>query len=114
MNNKFKNIFFLQCAIIIYSFSGIFSKKASQFNFLSIKFIFYYGLALMILFLYAIIWQQILKKFPLNVAYANKGILPLITMFWGWTLFNEKIKLSMIFGIIIVVLGIVLVVTEDD
>lgn len=114
MYNKFKSIFFLQCAIIIYSFSGIFSKKASQFEFLSIEFIFYYGLTLGILFLYAIMWQQILKRFPLNVAYANKGILPLITMFWAWILFDEKITITMILGAIVVVIGIGLVVTEND
>ncbi len=114
MFDKVKSIFFLQCAIIIYSFSGIFSKKASQFEFLSIEFIFYYGLTLGILFLYAIIWQQILKKIPLTVAYANKGTLPLITMFWGWIIFNEVITVKMIVGAIVIVMGIGLVVSEND
>ena len=67
-----------------------------------------------IMFVYAIIWQQLLKKYPLNIAYANKGTLPLITMVWGVTLFNETITLLMIVGAIIVILGIGLVVSDGE
>ena len=114
MENKIKNIFYLQGAILIFSFAGIFSKKASEFDFLSIKYLIFYGLSMLVMMIYAVLWQQILKKFSLTVAYANKGTLPLITMFWGWWLFNERISINMIIGSAIIIGGILLVVSEDD
>ena len=40
-------------------------------NIFSIEFIFWFGLVFVIMFGYAIIWQQILKRMPLTVVYAK-------------------------------------------
>lgn len=114
MYKKFKGICILQLAVILFSLTSVFSKKASSFKIFSMEYLFYYGIAMFIMFVYAIIWQQLLKKYPLNIAYANKGTLPLITMVWGVTLFNETITLLMIVGAIIVILGIGLVVSDGE
>ena len=114
MYKKIKEICIIQLAVILFSLTGVFSKKAASFKMFSVDYLFYYGIAMFVMFLYAIIWQQLLKKYPLNIAYANKGTLPLITMVWGVTLFNETITLPMFIGAIVVILGIGLVVSDGE
>ena len=86
---------------------------AAQQEFLSFKFFFFYGLVLLILFAYAIAWQQVLKKLPLVTAYANKAV----TVIWGLVLgsvfFQEKITLQKVIGAFIIIFGVYLVVSED-
>lgn len=86
---------------------------AAQQEFLSFKFFFFYGLVLLILFAYAIAWQQVLKKLPLVTAYANKAV----TVIWGLVLgsvfFQEKITLQKVIGAFIIIFGVYLVVSEE-
>ena len=104
---------YLHILLFIYSLGAICSKLAGEQAFLSFKFILFYGLVLANLFLYAIIWQQILKKMSLVTAYANKAITVVWGMLWGILLFKEKITVWNIIGAIIIIIGIVLVVTDD-
>lgn len=112
MHKKLKEIFTLQLVIILFSLTSVFSKKASSFNIFSKQYLFYYAISIFIMSIYAVIWQQLLKKYELNIVYANKGTLPLITMVWGYILFNETIKVSMIIGALVIILGIGLVVSD--
>ena len=57
-----KNILILQLVIIIYTLSGVAAKGASGYETLSWQFIFFYDLEIAILGVYAILWQQIIKK----------------------------------------------------
>lgn len=104
----------LQLSLLFSSLSGAASKMAAREPFFSLKWIFYYGMVLAILFGYAIIWQQILKYVPLTVAYANKPVGLLWGMVWGSLLFDEKITWNMIFGALIIFGGIYLMVTEHE
>ena len=45
----------------------------------------------MILGIYALLWQQVIKKFELSVAYANKAVTLLWALIWGIFIFHEKI-----------------------
>lgn len=110
---KSKDYLFLHGSLFLYSLGGIFAKTAGSKEFLSLEFIFFYGLFLFILFLYAILWQQILKKFPLTVAFANKAIVILWGILWGYLFFNETLRWGMFFGAIIIITGIYLVVSDD-
>ena len=56
----------LHLAILLYASTGIFTKQASAQSFLSAKFILFYGIAILLMFLYALLWQQFLKVMPLN------------------------------------------------
>jgi drug/metabolite transporter (DMT)-like permease len=103
------DIAFLQLSILILSLAGIFAKKASTIDFLSIEFITYYGLIISIMAVYAILWQQIIKKFELSVAYANKGTIIIWTFVWAVLFFQETITLNNILGAILVIAGIVMV-----
>ena len=87
---------------------------AARYPFLSLRFLFFYGLVLVIMFVYAIIWQQILKKIPLTIAHANKAVSLVWGMVWGSLLFHETITWKMILGSAVMFFGIYLVVTGDE
>lgn len=113
MLKKFKNIFYIHLLLFFFSFCSVFSKLASSQQFLSFKFIMYYGISLLILGVYAILWQQILKKMPLTIAFINKGITIIWGMILGVLIFNETITFNMIIGSIIILIGIILVVEHE-
>lgn len=110
---EFRYFLILHVILLIYSVNAIFSKLASRNQFLSSEFFFFYGLVLINLFIYAILWQQILKKIPLTSAFSNKSIIIIWGMIWGSLFFNEKISLQMILGGLIIILGVYLVVTDN-
>lgn len=111
---KVNKYIYLHLLLLLYSFCGVFSKLASQNQFLSIKFCLFYGTSLLILGIYAIFWQQILKKFSLTTAFFNKAVTIIWGMIWGVMFFSEKITLNMIVGTIIVLIGIGLVVKDYE
>lgn len=98
----------LHTLLIIYSISGICSKKASLESFLSAEFLFYYLLLFLSLVIYAIGWQQIIKVLPLSTAFANKAITVVWGLVWGKLLFNENITAGKLIGIGFIVAGIIL------
>lgn len=104
----------LHIILFLYSLSGVCSKAASSKPFLSSKFCLLYGASLFILVIYAILWQQVLKKIPLNIAYANKAITLVWGIIWGTVLFKEKIQTPNLIGAVIVIAGVLLVVTGGD
>ncbi|MBI6873597.1 transporter [Clostridium aciditolerans] len=111
--NKIKSYILLHMMLLMLSIGGIFSKLASRQEFLSVQFISLYVGSLIVLFIYAIAWQQILKHIPLTVAYANKGISLIWGMIFGNVFFSEVITLNMIIGAVIVFLGILMVVSDE-
>lgn len=113
VNHKIKTYGWAYVAFFIYSISGIFSKLAAGTQFLSFSFITMYLLSLLILGVYALMWQKVLKLASLTGIYAHKSITLLFSMVWGAFLFQETIKWNMILGALIIVAGIVLV-TQDE
>ena len=105
--------FLLHCLLLLYSFSDIASKLAAGQEFLSFKFILYYGTVIVLLGVYAIFWQQILKKIPLITAYANKSVTIIWGMIFGALIFEEQIRWNQILGAIIIIIGVYFVVLED-
>ena len=110
---KLNNYLLLYSGIIIYSFSSVMSKVAAGYTFFSWKFFFFYGLALFFLGIYALLWQQILKRFSLIMAYSNRPLVTILGMIWGWLFFGESVTPQMILGSAVIIVGIRLVVTAD-
>ena len=108
-----KNIILLQVIIAIYTLSTVAAKFASGQEFLSAKFILFYGVEIIILGIYAIFWQQIIKKFEISVAYSNRAMGLLWSIVWAIVFFHESITVKNVFGVIIVIIGI-MVVNSDD
>lgn len=113
-NKKYVFFLLLHIELLLFSFGGICSKFASQHEFLSFWFIFFYGLVILNLGVYAIVWQQIIKKLPLNTAYSNKAITIVWGILWGFVFFQEQIKWNMLLGAAIVILGVIVVVRADE
>lgn len=63
---------------------------------------------------YAVLWQQVLKKIPLSVASANKAITIIWGIVFGKIVFDEKIKWNMILGAFIILIGIFILLTEKE
>ena len=114
MNKNTKTILALNVLLMFFSLGGIFSKIASKQPFLSLKFILCYGALLFIMFVYAIGWQQVIKRLPLTMAYANRAITIVWGIIWGLLFFNEKLNVGKIIGAVIVIAGVLLYVTESD
>lgn len=84
--------------------SGLFTSKFFLFAILSI----------VLIGVYAILWQQILGKFPLVTAFSNKGIVVVWNMLLAFFIFNEQITLENIVGGAVIILGIVVVSKEYE
>ncbi len=107
-----KKYILLHLLLFFFSFCSVFSKLAASYEFLSWQFCLFYGISIMILGIYAVLWQQIIKKMPLVIAFLNKAVTIIWGMIWGTLIFSEKITLNMIIGCIVVIIGVVMVVKE--
>lgn len=110
----FKIYVLLHLVIVLYSIIGIFSKSAAENEFMSKGFIGSYLMVLLLLCIYALFWQQILKHISLITASLNKSITIIWGMFFGVIVFDENINTNMIVGAGIVLLGVGLVVTDQN
>lgn len=104
----FKNIILLQAIIIIYTVSSVMSKLASASE-EPIQFLLFFGLEFVILAVYAVLWQQMIKKFELSVAYAKRSMAILWSMIWAVVFFHDQITLKNILGVLLVLLGTIIV-----
>lgn len=57
---------------------------------------------------YALLWQQVLKRIELSMAYMFKGTSLIFVMLLAYVLFGEQITWNNIVGAIIIIVGIVL------
>lgn len=112
--NNSKSFFLLHLLLFVYSAGGIISKLAAKQKFLSFKFWILYGIVLAILFVYAILWQQILKRVSLVTAYANKAVTVIWGIVWGNVFFKEPITINKIVGSIVIIIGVYIVVSERE
>lgn len=72
------------------------------------------GLEVLALLVYSILWQQVLKRMPLGFAYANKGVCTLWTALFGLVLFGESLTWGKAVGIVVVLIGVWLVVSDHE
>lgn len=112
--SKIKTLFCLHLMLMLYSMSGICSKKAASAEFFSIEFCLYYGVIIILLGIYAIGWQQIIKKLPLTTAFSNKAVTIVWGIIWGFIFFHESITLGKAIGAIIVIMGVILYAYADE
>ncbi len=113
MNSTIKRYVLLNILLLVFSLSSVCSKLAAQEEVMSFKFIMMYGFVVMLLGVYAIFWQQIIKNMPLTAAYANRAITVFWGMLWGLIIFKEKITLGKVAGAVLVVAGIILFALSD-
>lgn len=113
-NNKLLTLLSLHLLLLFFSVSGIFSKKAGMAEKASFEFFFYYGLVLLILVVYTVFWQQIIKRMPLTTAFCNKSVNVIWGILWGYLFFDEMPTVYMLIGAVLVIAGVILVVTDNE
>ena len=113
MGGRIKTIFALHLLLMVYSCSGILSKTAAGVEFLSPEFCLLYAGIIALLGLYAIGWQQILKRLPLTTAFSNKAVTIVWGIIWGMLFFSEPISLGKCIGALLIIAGVVLFSIAD-
>ena len=93
---------------------GIASKTAAQHPMMSPQFLFFYGIVLFGLVVYALFWQQILKVLPVTMAYVNKAVTIIWGMLWGSLFFGESITWNKILGAAIIICGVYFVISSEE
>ena len=111
---KWKVYLALHLLLMAYSVSGILSKLAAEQDFLSFKFCLYYAGILAILAVYAIGWQQIIKRMPLTTAFSNKAVTVVWGILWGVLFFGETLTVGKIAGAVLVIGGVVIFAATDE
>lgn len=98
---------------LLYSFTCVFTRSAAEYEFLSFQYILLLLGAVCVLFLYALSWQQIIKRMPISDAYMFKGTSIVFVFLLSAWLFEEIITWQNIVGSIIIILGIALFAKAD-
>ena len=98
----------LHLLLLLFSFAPVCSKLAGQYPVFSWPFLLFYGTALLVLGIYAIGWQQIIKRMPLTAAYANRAVAVVWGMIWGILIFSEQMSVQKGVGAAVIIAGVVL------
>lgn len=69
---------------------------------------------LLVLLVYALGWQQVIKRIPLTLAFMNKAVTIVWGILWGFLLFGEQVNVGKVVGAILVIAGVVLFAKADD
>lgn len=97
---------------LLYACVTLFTKYASQQEFMSLSYCLGLAGAISVMGIYAIAWQQILKRVELSTAYMFKGTSLVFIMLLAWLIFGEQITPNNIVGATIIIIGIALYAKE--
>lgn len=111
--NKLKNIALLQGVIIIYTISSVMSKQASSSDGDILRFLFFLGMEFAILGIYALLWQQMIKRFELSIAYANRSMTVFWSMIWAVIFFHDTITVNNVIGVLLVIIGNIIINSDQ-
>ena len=101
-----KKYLLLIVSFLVLSTSGACLKMASMQEFLSLAYICYFGLTVLVMAVYAVLWQKVLEIIPLNIAYLCKSSTVGISLLYAYLLFGEHISLQNIIGCAMIIAGI--------
>lgn len=114
---RIKKYVMLHLTVILFSLTSVFSKFASGYynreGLTSIMLYVCIFLMLLNCFIYALAWQKLIKKFDLNVAYANKNLYLIWSQVWALVIFHESLSVRNIIGLVVVFIGVLVVVWNE-
>lgn len=93
---------------LVYACVTIFTKYASQQEMMSAQYMAGLCGAIVVMGIYAILWQQVLKRIELSTAYMFKGTSLVFVLLLAAILFGEFITWTNVIGAIIIITGITL------
>ncbi len=97
---------------LLYACVTLFTKYAAQQEFLSFAYCIGLAAAIGVMGLYAICWQQVLKRVELSTAYMFKGTSLIFVMLLAFAVFGEVITTMNILGACVIIVGIALYAKE--
>lgn len=92
----------------VYACTGIFTKMASRQEMLSWPYLLWIAGAIGVMGVYALLWQQVLKRTELSLAYMFKGTSLIFGLLIAWSILGEQITLNNMIGAAIIIVGIAL------
>ena len=98
-----KDILMLQAVVGIYTVSGVVGKFAAQQQ--GLGFLALYAAEICVLGVYAICWQQMIRRFELSMAYANRAAALVWSLLWAVLIFTEQVTVRQLAGIALVIAG---------
>lgn len=93
---------------LLYACVGICTKMAALQTPMSWVYMLWFLGAVAIIAIYALLWQQVLRRIELSTAYLFKGTTLIFTMLFAVLLFGEAITLPNILGSVLIIIGITL------
>ena len=100
-----KSLFYLLFAYLLYSCVSLLTRSAAEYAFLSPGYLAYVAAAVAVLAIYAVLWQQIIKRMPISDAYMFKGSTIIFVMILAHLIFGEAITLTNIIGAVLIIGG---------
>lgn len=111
-----KKFVFLHISIMLFSTTGIFSKMAAnninENGIWDFRTFVCAGFMLLNCALYALLWQQNLKYFEVNVAYAHRAVYNIWSLLWAVLIFSEKITVGNVIGVMLIIIGVLVIQSE--
>lgn len=112
--DKKRNLYAIAAfAILMESLTTTFMKIGGKYPLFSLPYLTFFGIAVAIMAVYAVIWQLILERMPLTTAYLRKGISYVLVFFWAIVIFHETITLRQFIGVIVIIIGMVVSMTDE-
>ncbi|NLV58786.1 MAG: transporter [Clostridiales bacterium] len=111
-----RSYLFLHLTLLLYSLASVFAKYAGLYRLAGLweTTLVFVGLEFLALLVYTLLWQLILRRVDLSFAYSNRAVCTLWTILFGLLFFGEEITWGKAVGILVVLAGVVLVVTDHD
>ena len=107
-----RDLLILQGVVMVFSITSVVANFASRQSFLTPGFFLFYGLEVAVLGVYALLWQQVIKKFDISIAYANKAMVLLWGMLWSVVIFHTGVTPKQIVGCLFVIAGVIVLNRE--
>ena len=107
-----RNALFLTFSVSVYSSAAFFSKLASGCDFLSLPYICCLAGVVIVLGIYAVLWQMALKCVPLNQAYLFRSLGVVFGLAIAYFAFHESISWQNLLGASIVLCGLIILLSE--
>lgn len=107
-----RNALFLVFSVAVYSSAGFFSKLASSYDFLSLPYLCCLGGVIVVLGIYAVLWQMALKRVPLNQAYLFRSLGVVFGLAMAYLAFHESISWQNLLGAAVVLCGLLILLSE--
>lgn len=111
-----KQYLFLHLSILLFSFTGVLSKlialSINRDGLFTFKVFALLALILLNCLIYAVFWQQNLKRFTISAAYSHRSIYNIWSLLWAVLFFSERITIGNIAGTALIIGGVLLIQNE--